>query len=79
MRKFLKKKVWVDAIDFVNKIVEIGIIFAIFEPFEVLLLSKYLDQVEGRKKHATCWRIQPIVPRFISKAFTKRTFHGNFA
>ena len=38
---------------FRQKIVEIGAILAIFEPFEVL-----------ENSHATFWRIRPIVPGF---------------
>ncbi len=31
-----------------------------------------------KKSHATFWRIWPIVPGFISKPFTNRTFPGTF-
>ena len=37
-----------------------------------------LDQKDEKNSHATFWRIQPNVPGFISKPFTKRTFPGTF-
>ena len=53
------------------KIVEIGAILGIFEPFEILKIKK-------KSPHATFWRIWPIVPGFISKPLTKRPFPGTF-
>ena len=46
------------------RIVKIGAILAIFEPFEVLLFGQNLDQKDEENPHATFWRIQLIVPGF---------------
>ena len=76
--KISEKQMWVDARNFVTKIIEIGAILTIFELFEVFAVQqKTLTKWMGGK-NTIFWRIQPIVPGFMLKPFTKRTFTGTF-
>ena len=60
------------------RIIKIGAILAIFDPFKVLQFGKNLDQKDEKNPHATFGRIQPIVPGFMLKPFINRTFPGTF-
>ena len=62
-RKFLKN-IWVGAIDFIKKLRKSE------------LSSRFLSRSKFENSLATFWRMWPIVPGFISKSFTNRTFPG---